>query len=42
MTSSMASKDFGLTRLSFDLAGTIVTVELCLATGQQQVGWVVS
>lgn len=38
MTSSMASKDFGLTRFSyFELAGTVVTAELCLATGQQQV-----
>ncbi len=38
MTSSIASKDFGLTRLSyFDVAATTVRVEFCLATGQQQV-----
>jgi hypothetical protein len=38
MTANIASKDFGLTRFSyFDLAGTTVTAELCLVTGQQQV-----
>lgn len=38
MTSQMASKDFGLTRLSyFDVAASTVRVEFCLATGQQQV-----
>ncbi len=38
MTANMASKDFGLTRLSyFEVAGVTVTAEICLATGQQRV-----